>query len=326
MLRRTLGDVRQTISRVLQLKNSASSDVVRDRINEAQERLIDRGKFPGMEAIYSFCTYQGSITLPRELDAILGFDVDKSPKHIRNMWYEFLDGGPGKLQYQGWGDAIDRGLTVTFNDLSGVRYIRVYADAVETSGSQILIRGINQYGNRVMTYDSSGALIDGEYVNLVGASPAVTVNQFALVDSVVKPQTSGFVRLYEYDGYNQSAIAIYHPNETAPVYRRYSVPGLQPNPSNPEPSSHTITVLGKRRFIPAYAEVDDLMITNIAALKNMVMAIEYEENNDPTNAQTYEQRALDNLNSALKEYQGGARATPNIVVRGSYGGEVRQTR
>ena len=328
MIRRTLGDVRTTISRVLQLQNnpditSTGVDVVRDRVNEIQERLISKGKWVGLKSRYSFCTYEGCITLPRELDSILGFAVDSVPKHVMNQWYEFLDGGAGiQTPSNGWSDALDRGLVVTFNDICGSKYIRVYADAPEDAAARILIKGMDANGNRVMTYDG-GVLIDGEYINLSGAHPAVSVNVFTVIDSVVKPQTNGFIRLYAYDGSAQSAIAVYHPSETNPVYRRYAVPGLQPIPYNPTPVPHTVTILAKRKFIPAVSDTDDLLITNIAALKNMAIAIEKEEVYSSTEAEVYEKRAIQNLNDELKEYQGASRAIPNIVLRGFSGGEVK---
>lgn len=323
MQRLTLGDARPTISRVTQSQFPPESDAVRDRINEAQQRLIFRGKWPGLEARYAFCTYEGCIVLPRELDAVLGFDVDKTPRQINSGWYEFLETGPGITGRMGWSDAIDRGSTVTFNSICTPSLIRVYSDALEATGSQILIKGFNQYGNRVMTYDVNGNLIDGEYVSLVNASPNVTVNTFKSIDSVVKPYTKGPVRLYAWDGAStQTSLAVYQPSEINPTYRWYSVPGLQPNPDTASIKPKTITVYAKRRFIPAILDTDDLMITNIAALKNMVMAIEYEERNEGEKSDYYEKRAISNLNSELKEYMGGAQTRPSFTLHGYFAGDM----
>lgn len=326
MLRRTLGSVRNDISRVMQQQDSPNLSIVVNRINEAQERLINKGKWAGLKVRYAFCAYNNCITLPREIESILALAIDSNPRRVNNQWYEFMESGTGISEDgSGFRDANDMGSVVTFKDICGSKYIAVYSDAVEDVEARILIKGYNSSGNRVMTYDNQ-TLIDGEYISLYNARPNISVNQFAQIDSVVKPITKASVRLYQHNGASsQSCIAIYDPSEEFPIYRRYRINGLATPTSdgvNTTLSPHTVTVLGKRRFIPVVNDNDELLISNIAALKNMVQAIEHEEAGTFTFSKVYEQNAIDALNDELKEWQGGSRAQPNVILRGFGVGDI----
>lgn len=321
MIRRTLGSVRNEIAKVTQEQLCSDSPVVRELTNQAQERLLNKGKWAGTKARYQFCAYDGCVALPRELESILAVNINGIPRRVNSQWFEFLEGGPGSHPGNGWiagHDLQDRGNAVTFRDICGAKYIRVYCDLNEDTGKRILIRGFDENGNRVQTF-VDGSWIDGEYISLEPPYPQVSVNQFTYIESVVKDTTKGFVRLYQFDGVStQSAIAIYWPDETLPVYRRYAIPGLGNNGtcSAPTGDPKTVLILGKRRFVPAVSDNDDLIITNLGALKAMVMAIEKYDINNIQAAVAYEQLAEKLLDEELKEYNGGNTNKLNIQMRG----------
>lgn len=311
MNRLTLGEARNSRAIYKLIENGVcpTNAAVVDRINEAQERLLAKGKWYNMKERYCFCAYDGCVTLPRNLESILAIHIDKQPVRIQSQWYEFIDSGAGidDCNCCGINSPIDRGNVSLFRDICGDKYIRVYCDVNEDTTSRILIKGYDTDGNRVMT-NYMGSWIDGEYISLAPPYPKVSTKVYSSIETVIKDVTKGYVRLYQYDATTatQSAIAIYAPDEEYPVYRRYKIPSLSYNcETGATDNPSQVTLLAKKRFIPAVNDTDDLLITNIGALKNMIIAIVKEENGEEQSAQNYENRAERILNEELKNYRGG---------------------
>lgn len=315
MIRRTLGSVRSYLARSTESGMCPDDDNFATRINEAQERLLNKGKWPGSKVRYSICVYDSCITLPRELESILAINIDSSPVQVRNEWFEFLEAGPGTMPPGGDGiTPIDRGTSVLFRDICGTKKIWAVTDRTEVEGAGLWIKGYGPDGKRVRTTYVNGSSVseevDGEWLSLSGNMPAETVNTFVEIDSVIKTKTNGFVHLYQVDPDTEesSAIGLFHPLEELPLYRRYEIPNQQ--------GYHTLTILAKKRFIPAVDDNDDLMITNLGALKMMLRAIEKEENNLLEEAVAYETRASVLLSEEYREYLGGVDHRQKLQVKG----------
>jgi len=398
MIRRTYGSVKQQLARVTQNGMCADNPQLLARVNEAQERLLNKGLYAGTYGRYSVCVYGGCITLPREFESILGYNFGGSPAQVYNQWYEFMANGPGTIQAGDWRQLIDRGFVPCFRSLAEQSYIRVYTDLIEDSTATILFRGSDTYNNRVQTIENS-AYIDGERLNLSAGSgnssvlvsgligmdikgngvyafytttnskpayknldgwtlsfdgtywqiltpddtvivlsdpggdypwqaigwgipvtelPRTTRNAFRSIDAINKSPTKGWVRVYAVDPTTGSeyCIAILAPDETLPQYRRYAIPGFE----NEEGSA--VTVLAKRKFIPVTGDDDDLIVTNLGALKMMAIAIEKEENNNLVEAQVYEEKAVDLLKEELREVDGASIGRPQVQMRAFAMGEI----
>jgi len=312
----TLGDIKQNIATMLSM-SSTDSRVV-GYINEAQERLLYKGKWVGTYAKYAVANSNGTITWPRQLETIEAVAVSDNPGVVRNEWYEFLENGPG-LRDSADGDdltLIDRGEAVVFSDIDGVnKKLRLYSGVTADAGLKVLLQGYDQNGDWIRTLES-GSYIDGEYVTLT-ASYVETVNLFSELVGVQKPVTGGNVTVKEYDTSTatERVIATYEPGEKRPGYRRSLIPGL------PDTSTKTVTVVGKLRFIPVSADTDWLLINHEPALKEMVQSIRKAENNLPQEASMYEGRAVKLLEEQLMHYLGdGAAAIPRFQNTSTYGG------
>lgn len=148
--------------------------------------------------------------------------------------------------------------------------------------------------------------------------PRTTVNAFRSIDAINKTATKGWVRVYAVDPTtgSESCIAILAPDETLPQYRRYAIPGFE----NAEGS--TVTVLAKRKFIPVTTDDDDLIVSNLGALKMMLIAIEKEENNNLDEATKYEEKAVGLLREELREVQGSAIGRPQVQMEAFAMGEI----
>jgi hypothetical protein len=148
--------------------------------------------------------------------------------------------------------------------------------------------------------------------------PRTTANAFRSIDAINKSPTKGWVRVYAVDPVtgSESCIAILAPDETLPQYRRYAIPGFESEEGS------TVTVLAKRKFIPIITDDDDLIVTNLGALKMMAIAIEKEENNNLVEAQVYEEKATALLREELKEVDGANISRPQIQMEMFAMGEI----
>lgn len=401
MIRRTYGSVREQLARVTQNGMCADNPQLLARVNEAQERLLNKGLYAGTYGRYSVCVYGGCITLPREFESILGYNYGGAPAQVYNQWYEFMANGPGIAPAGAWRQLIDRGFVPCFRSLADQSFIRVYTDLMEDSTSTILFRGSDTYNNRIQTIQN-GAYAEGERLNLSAGSgnssvlvsgfttsvveangvyafyttinskpayknlngwtivndgsiwqflapdeavetssssnsaypwqveydnpdvltltelPRTTINAFRSIDAINKSPTKGWVRVYAVDPVTgaENCIAILAPDETLPQYRRYAIPGFESE------EGVTVTVLAKRKFIPVFTDDDDLIVTNLGALKMMAIAIEKEENNNLGEAQQYEEKAVDLLREELKEVEGANIGRPQVQMEMFAMGEI----
>lgn len=314
----TLGDIKTNVARLLSM--SATDTRVPGYINEAQQRLAYKGKWPGTYAKYSITNTSGTITWPRQLETIEAVAVAERPGIIRNEWYEFLESGPG-LQDSLDTDRytlIDRGEAPAFSDINGTdKKLRVYSGVTADSGVKVLLQGYDENGVWIRTQDSStNKWYDGEEVTL-SSTYVETDNLFSSLSAVQKPVTEGNVKVYEYKpaDSSQRVIAEYQPTETRPVYRRSLISGLKDN------DDAVVTVVGKLRFTPAVNDTDWLYISYEAAIKEMVMSIRKAENNLVKEAEAYEKRAIDLLQDQLSHHLGdGHVAVPRFQNVNTFGG------
>ena len=313
----TLGDIKANIAKILSMSSTDSR--VLGYINEAQERLMYKGKWPGTYVRYAIKNSNGLITWPRQLETIESVIVKETPGVVRNEWFEFLESGPGLLDKDG-GDALtllDRGEAVIFSDIGGLSStLRIYTTLTSDAGKEVLFQGYDQNGDWIRTlYD--GNYIDGEYVTLT-ATFVDTTSQFTAVAGVQKPVTEGNVKVYEYISADDSIrlIANYQPTEQRPVYRRSLIPGIPD-----DNTTRNVTVVGKLRFLPTVNDTDWLYIGYEAAIKEMVMSIRKAEMNLPQEAEIYEKRAVDLLQEQLLHHLGdGAVAVPKFQNVNTFGG------
>lgn len=106
-----------------------------------------------------------------------------------------------------------------------------------------------------------------------------------------------------------SLLAIQHPDETNPSYRRYEVPALRRCTDETAPDQQVI-IMAKLRYLPVKRSTDFLVIENIGALKQMLLAINAEEKNEFDLAQKLEAKAEKILSDELQNHVGDA-ATNN---------------
>lgn len=280
-------------------------------LNRAVRRLLNKGKWVGTYARLRLCATENTITWPRAVQTIEACAISNVPTKVRNDWFEFLESGLGLLKD---GDSnglqlVDRGEVVTFADITAqsAGYIRVYADVTEAAGKYIRLLGLDEDGNRVRTQVGT-AWIDGERVAvpIVVGTPTVSTKQFSKLERVIKDETNGVLRLYEYNGAsNVRALAYYDPDEKLPGYRRSYVPALDAVHSNLNGcESASVEVMAKLRYYAVSGENDFLLIGNLDALETETRALMHFDSKNWEEGYKNEAYAVKLLNEELSAYQG----------------------
>ena len=314
----TLGNARTRLARFAENGLAPVDPRVVDRINEATERLMHAGKFYPTVAQYDFNIYQKVITLPEEIETVLALHLDGHNPAIRNKWYEFRGAGPGK-----W-DADDndyRGVLLPRND-SGTFYdlpdnLRVgIKRSVSSDAGAVTIYGWDTDDNRVRT--TVGAeVIDGEQLTLSGTGLVLGSITFSRVERIIKPITSGDVYLYgHYETGENVLLGVYRAGSLYPLFRRYLLPDAE------DAEVQCVRVIGKRRFLPAVADTDSLLIQNLNALRNMMICIRKEDAGEQ-DSDVYEARSIELLRRQTKEYIGdGTRENLDVQMSSYFAGDI----
>lgn len=328
----TLAEAKPTIARVLRMTQTDSRVV--DYINDAQQALLNHRRTANWWGTYKqlqITVTDGLITWPRcvaRVDAIAPCD---SPLRMRNQWYEFLEGSfvrPADSDCCSTQGCVcqtpipfDRGTSPLISDIVGVdKKIRArWTLPTADTGKKVLIKGKDENGDTIYSEypPGSGTYIEGFYITCVAApafvdSPATFqegTSYISAVDSVLKDDSVGMLRLYELDTTGtERLIASYEPNEKAPEYRRtYLYPftsvGPQSTCTGCTCTTKIIKAMVKLEFIPAVNDSDFLMISNLRALKLAVMSIWKEEQNLFDESDVY---MNGRINPLTKSRQGGA--------------------
>lgn len=319
----TFGNVKQACGKVLNL-NSSDARVL-DYVNRGCERLLyDAGKSVDTVARYTVCLSDGCITWPRELETIEAWEKCGGAGTVRNKWFEFLGYGPGGMSATGGssGQLVDRGNAVAFDDVLGTgKKLAIYADGTESSTpAYVTLRFYDGNANKVYTTYGSET-VEGERITIPAAGNyAMTGMALTGLASqvmagglyeVLKPVTKKPIRLYEYDVAlaTYRALAYYEPDETLPTYRRSLIPCFAGG-STGDCETKRVTVLAKRRFIPATGDDSVLIISHADAVRLACQAIKKEEDVGVTEAEPLWQMAIRCLDRQLRHYQGDGVAAP----------------
>jgi hypothetical protein len=313
-------DLKTELARIAGATGFAATDSrFLTRFNKATQEIMNEGDFPGVVDRYAFIAYDGYITLPGDLDRIMGIATNGTPIELRSPWYEFVQDGPGPQgDYSGMELGLDRGEVATFRDIpTGVpSTIRVYGTVDERiSGDRpiITLRGYDSDGEWVRTQDGDGNWIDGLEVEIDGDSVLKYIETGILwskIESVIKPETRGTVQLWAYDGTDELHLANYAPRETRPSYRRYFFPHLQAE------RAHPVLLRARKRYLPVAGDNDWVIITNLPAMECMLTALQKREAGEMGEYMQAKALAVDILNKEAIAYHGKAIKPALTFTRG----------
>jgi len=271
-------------------------------INNGQEALFYKGLYKNVIAKYSVALSANTVVWPREVQTIEAASFNAQTGTIRNRWYQYHGDGFGLTDDISYFQLVDQGTTpiqTTFP--SGSFKLRVYnTDAADDGAIARVWNGTTE-----------------EALTLVNATYAETSATFTDVTDFYKPATTGTVRLEAWTtgGVQEKVLATYAANETQPDYRVSKVP-------YGEGDDTTLTVLARKKFIPASSATDWLAVPHVAAVVDMAKAELLREQNQVELAEVLERKALQRVNEQTKAFLGSAQATPKLIGSESFGGSI----
>jgi hypothetical protein len=304
-----------------QLKSSAIANVsgvstagaqFSQLVNAAQERLLRRGDWAGTVVPIFTCVTKGCIVWPRYVKEIRRINIcSKRFAPVQNMWWDFIPFDT-RCQWtdQNWFPFCGPLVTVTtqprvplFQDIQGDgRTVRAYPSTPLDNNKTVTLFGEDTNGQPLIT-QGAGAWSMGIKLQLQ-APYAETLIQVRRIDRVIKDETQGPVRLYAWNVASAvlEDLAYYEGSETNPSYLKSQINGPCCNDCG---TTFGVIALVKLGFVPVKHDDDLVIIDNLEALKNMIMAIRSEEAVDFENAASYEARAIRALNLDLADRDEG---------------------
>lgn len=314
-----------------------------DAVNTAQRRLLyckeaGEDSWYGTWAEMNFLVDSNNpvITTPREVARIAKMTVCKKPVQIRNMFYEYLTFGNGKMpKSPPWCDCRDflqtyqRNTVPTFFDFSGPpqEIVVTFSDPADV-GKRVLLQGLDN--NDVPIYSQDVLYrVDGVYNTLAVPAAATTYPDgstalFNSITGIQKDLTQGPIQIYQQDPTTGAKVLLstMQASETVAGYRRYF---LSPTPKNcctvSNPSNALqISAIVKLELIPVQVDTDYCLIQNLEALIEEMQSARYSTMDTAESkglAAASHQNAVRYLNGELGHYQGIETPATNFKPFGS---------
>lgn len=339
MVSRTWGDVKAELARYAGQTGLPVTDPrLLTSINLIQEELINEGDFPGVVDRWRIVADSGVLVLPGHLDRLMQITIRGIPTDVKSPWFSFVAYGPGiqddetfrNRDWVAWGHddgILEVGefptktpipLSTGSAGLPGPWNLRVYASVGETEGAYCTVQGLDENDLEIRTQlsDGSSTWIDGERIPIsLGSSFYESTKTFSELKAFTKPMTNGYVRLTAWNGTTEVELSNYSPDETTPSYHKYYSPWLHRiTPSDGNECCRTVIARCRRRFVPIVEDTDVLMISNLPALRAMMIAIWKRDAGALDEYAAMKVTAVDLLKKEAKAYRGKAR-TPSFVFQ-----------
>jgi len=303
-----LAEARDSLAFVCDGGMCADDVRVIDRINEAEELLMQKAGWQGTQKIVRMCVNGCCLSLPREIKRVIKARIGNSFANVMSHWYQFLEGGLGDISQDdsGWIDLWDILESPTRFDLPEPAKLMVLSDQDEDREVRMLIRGWDEKGKEI--FDDGHP---GEYVLVNGTVGVYTKNKFSGIMSVCKPVTTGYIYMYAIDITDGDTVFLssYHPDETNPSYRRYqikqNVDGTTVDQFDRTRNTYRyqeILALVKFQHIKLTHPSDTLYIESLPAMKSMLQAMRFYDTNEITKGEACEARAEKILLEQLSDF------------------------
>jgi hypothetical protein len=224
----------------------------------------------------------GTLVWPRQVASIVAASVCSSPIKTRDAFFEFIQDAYGIRDEDDnpVGDLtlIDASppTSCVYSQVTGVdKALNFVCDLVSDVGETVQVMGYDENGNWIRSF-VGGLWVDGEQIVLAQSPGTFSTHIFSSVtDMQFANVRDGQTWLYECDFVlhtGQRLIGKYEYDELHPAYRVSKLPALY-NQTN----DVTVEVIAKLEFMPVRVDSDYLLIGNLAALKDMCVAIKNAE-------------------------------------------------
>lgn len=298
----TFADAKNSFEVQTAVGSCNNQDEFRQRINDATQRLMYRGDWPGTQLPLHLTVQRGVVTLPRIVQSVRWINVTHRYVPVWNGTWEFLphSWGFGSCtgQFTGWLDPRAPSLTAygtsaTFAQPPTNTCVLQISGIPDDTGAILQFFGTDPSGNALRTDNGDGTFSDG--ISLTLNQPfTVGTDLVKTITRVIKPTTQGQITVNALDTLSgaQTALATYDPGETNPSFAQYVLHAACCNPT----VTWSAVAMVKLKFVPVVADTDLILIPNLHALALFIKGVRYAENNDRANALGYQADAVKELN------------------------------
>lgn len=256
-------------------------------VRQVLEYLLLSGSYGNIRK-FTFNANKGCITVPYELEVPLKVKIDGEVGSSWDKWFEWhiikeLDEGCVPAS-----EALfeDPNYYCTVYDLPeyGSR-VGIIGTCCEADDANVIVQGQDTSGREIFTVHD-GKQISGEYLRIRRGELRYTTRTFKKITGVTKSKTNGYVQLLwvvpgdSYDAHG--FLADYSPVETKPSYRRYRLTSKYCG------TWVRVSILGRIRLKPAYADNDYIPFDSLNALQLAGQIINSRYNKDLNAAQAQE--------------------------------------
>lgn len=164
------------------------------------------------------------VTLPREVETVIGVNIGGQPVLGRNQLFQFHLNGPGSCRTTcEWAYSDMGNFHVTYKDLLTPALLVGYSGTAADNGKSFIVYGYDKLGN-VLRRQEGGIWLNGFRVPLIYgyAVPEVGAPEVARITGLYKDPTVMSARLATIDSGGSTGVllGIYEPDETTPQLRR----------------------------------------------------------------------------------------------------------
>lgn len=338
MIQLSYGEAKGEIARVCGVSGMAVTDPrVLVRTNQAIQELANEGDWPGVVDRWHVVTTDGHIVLPAFLDRLMQINLRGCPQTIASPWWQFVAYGPGTPDDsaqpefgRSWVDErmiSDLGeypTQVALPETGGPWKLRVYTavdESIVTNGTGVApyctIQGLDQNDEIVRTRVSGTEWFSGERIALDWMQPYVeSLQEFVSISAFTKIKTNGPVKLTAWDGMTETVLSNYSFSDTTPSYHHYFSQWLQNLARAGGDACKIVRARCRKRYVPVAEDTDILMISNLPALKEMVIASWKRDADNMPDYMAHKQTAVDLLKKEAMSYRGKSRIPGLTFQRG----------
>ena len=248
-------------------------------VNQARRLLWNKRAWTTQEEYVQICCIDGCFTLPNRYEQIKLAWMGNESMSLADEWFNATNAfalQPHQSCHRGIVEA--GGLHVLFRDYAINPYqIGVMAEHKDDTGVELMFEAQDQYSTyhnvKVAASELPSLALGTELVNGIRA--------------VTKPITKGRIRVYAYDPNidARTLIAIYHPDDVNPTFRRFKTPKI----------CHCITLYASKKYFDL-TDAKELVEFIPDSMIYAVLALNSRENRKA-------QEFLINLDLAVKEQE-----------------------
>lgn len=193
-------------------------------LSDAVALIANKADFEGWKGYLDICATDRCVTLPREVQTVLGVTLDGNPAVGRNELFSFHLNGPGdKRSACNWAWDDGGANHATYRDITTPSKLVAQLDTEEDNGVSVVVHGFDK-NNQPLWHEVGGEQRRGYPIPTIYGYgvPDVDMPEIGRITAVIKERSKGTVRLSTIDssGLTGTLLGVYEPDELYPQYRR----------------------------------------------------------------------------------------------------------